>query len=172
MEFLSPKTKAHLEKLEGENAVLKEQVATLGTSTASKTPVVWIVLTLVFAALSVVIYFFGPQLSKDEIAQIQTEMWTAEGAEFRDFSPGDELLYSVQIGAFKNIDFKDVARGFIEASTVQNDSLTALVVGNYTSLPDAQNMLSVLVSLGMENAFIVAHKDGKNVGLLSNKTTN
>jgi hypothetical protein len=29
-----------------------------------------------------------------------------------------------------------------------------------------------LVSLGMENAFIVAHKDGKNVGLLSNKTTN
>ncbi len=172
MEFLSPKTKAHLEKLEGENAALKEQVAALGTSTASKTPVVWIVLTLVFAALAVGLYFFGGQLSKDKIAQIQTEIWTAEGAEFRDFSPSDELLYSVQIGAFKNTDFKDVARGFVEASTVQNDSLTALVVGNYTSLPDAQNMLSVLVSLGMENAFIVAHKDGKNVGLLSNKTTN
>jgi hypothetical protein len=52
----------------------------------------------------------------------------------------------------------------------EEEEFDHLVLGRYESLPDAQKMHRVLVKLGLENAFIVAYKDGIAVGLLSNKT--
>jgi|SaaInl5LU_22_DNA_1037371.scaffolds.fasta_scaffold55824_2 hypothetical protein len=172
MEFLSPKTKEHIERLERENTELKEQIEAVDTSQSKKTSSVWIVFAVAFAALSAYLYFFNSGISDDDLAAIQVELWTEDGREEAILSPNDQLQFSVQVGSFKDMDFSELSKRFVEASTIEKDSLTALVVGNYQSLPQAQEMLAVLVSLGMENAYIVAHKDGKNVGLLSNKTTN
>lgn len=55
---------------------------------------------------------------------------------------------------------------------LHKDSLSTLVIGSYSSLLEAQDLLDIVVKVGVENAYIVAYKNGKNVGLLSNKTTN
>lgn len=172
MEFLSPKTKEHIESLEKTNEELRLKVNQLSARSSKTGGQFWIVATVVLALLCAYIYFFHPQFSDEKIAAIQVELWTENGAESRVLTPTDGVEFSVQIGSFKNMDFNALAKSFVEANTLDNDSLTALIVGNYSSLVEAQKMHSVLVSLGLENAFIVAHKDGKNVGLLSNKTAN
>jgi len=172
MEFLSPKTKAHIDQLEKENMELREKTKELAASNGPKSSVLWMVLALVSLAAALFLWWNQTYVLKQKSAEISVQMWSAGTVTDTVFTPNDKLEYSVQVGAFKSLDLKSLSLGFKEASVVRNDSLTALVVGNYTSLPKAQELLDVLVSLGMENAYIVAHKDGKNVGLLSNETTN
>jgi hypothetical protein len=83
-----------------------------------------------------------------------------------------DVEYSVQIGSFKSLDFSELSKGFESADVLQKDSLSTLVIGSYSSLLEAQDLLDIVVKVGVENAYIVAYKNGKNVGLLSNKTTN
>ena len=79
----------------------------------------------------------------------------------------NELVFSVQIGSFKNQSVKELSYGLSGASMVEKDSLVLFVLGEYNSLPDAQQALALVVNLGVENAFIVAQKNGKAVGLLT-----
>lgn len=172
MEFLSPKTKEHIESLEKTNEELRIKVNQLSAKSSKSGGPIWVLASIILSLVCAYLYFLHPHFSEEKIAQIRVELWTENGMESKLLQPSDSIKFSVQIGSFKNLDFNDLARSFVEAGTLRNDSLTSLVVGNYTSLIEAQKMHSVLVSLGLENAFIVAHKDGKNVGLLSNKTAN
>jgi hypothetical protein len=111
-------------------------------------------------------------MSDEDIAAIQVELWANGEAIDTVFTPEIGLRYSVQIGAYKSLDISDISKGFTGMNARNRDSLVLLEVGVYSSLPEAQKLLEIVVESGIENAFIVANKDGNAVGLLSNKTAN
>lgn len=167
MEFLSPKTKDRIAKLEAENADLQRQLAEKKGSGSNKSLLPLMAIIVLLSALSVYQFLSQSTLCEDEIAQKSVALWRAGERIDTVLSPSDQLVYSVQIGAFKNQSIKELSLGLVDASLVGKDSLTLFVLGEYSSLPDAQRALGVVVKLGVENAFIIAQKNGKAVGLLT-----
>ena len=167
MEFLSPKTKDKIAKLEAENAELQRQLADKKGSGTNKSLLPLVAVIVLLSALSVYQFLGQSRLSEDEIAQKSVELWRAGERIDTVFTPSDELVYSIQIGAFKNQSIRELSTSLVDASLVRKDSLTLFVLGEYSSLPDAQRALGVVVKLGVENAFIIAQKNGKAVGLLT-----
>jgi hypothetical protein len=167
MEFLSPNTKDKIAKLEAENAELQRQLADQKGSSSKKSILPLIAVIVLLSALSVYQFLGKSTLSEAEIAQKKVELWRAGERIDTVLSPSSELVYSVQIGAFKNQSIKELSSNFVDASLVQKDSLSLFVLGEYRSLPDAQDALGIVVKLGVENAFIIAQKNGKAVGLLT-----
>ena len=173
MEFLSPQTQQKIEKLEKENNELKGQLAEMKSKGSSNGTIIYIILIALFVAISAWQYFSGTsKMSDEEIAAIKVELWADGEAIDTVFTPESGLRYSVQIGAYKSLDISDISKGFVDMNARERDSLVLLEVGNYGSLPEAQKLLGIVVESGIENAFIVANKDGNAVGLLSNKTAN
>lgn len=167
MEFLSPKTKDRIAKLEAENADLQRQLAEKKGSSSKNSLVLLLIVIVLLSALSVYQFLGQSAMSEDEIARKSVELWRAGERIDTVLSPSDKLIYSVQIGAFKNQSMRELSLGFSDASFVEKDSLTLFVLGEYSSLPDAQRALGIVVKLGVENAFIIAQKNGKAVGLLT-----
>ena len=167
MEFLSPKTKDKIAKLEAENAELQRQLAEEKGSGSKKSLLPLIAVIVLLSALSVYQFLGQSTLSEEEIAQKSVELWRAGERIDTVLTPSDELVYSIQMGAFKNNTIKELSTVVVDVGLVQKDSLTLFVLGEYSSLPDAQRALGVVVKLGVENAFIIAQKNGKAVGLLT-----
>tara|TARA_B100000900_G_C20574288_1_gene714657 strand:+ start:863 stop:1381 length:519 start_codon:yes stop_codon:yes gene_type:complete len=167
MEFLSPKTKERISKLEAENADLQRQLTEQKGSDSKKSLLPFVLVIVLLSALSVYQFLGTSTLTEDEIAQKSVELWRAGDKIDTVFTPSDKLIYSVQIGAFKNHSIKELSYKFNEASLIHKDSLSLFVIGEYESLPDAQSVLGVVVKLGVENAFIIAQKNGNAVGLLT-----
>jgi hypothetical protein len=168
MEFIPPKIKERLQRLEEENITLKQELAavTIDSGKKSRTiPLAFVVFILLAVALFQ--FFKTTQNPSEEIARMKVELWRSGELLDTSFIPSDGLAYSVQIGAYKEMDFKELSRNLQDASVVTKDSLNLLVLGSYSSLPDAQEMLGIVVKLGIENAFIIAQKNGKAVGLLT-----
>ena len=167
MEFLSPKTKEQISKLEAENTELQRQLAEKKGSGSKKSLLPLIAVIVLLSALSVYQFLGQSSLSEEELTQKSVELWRGGQAVDTVFSANDELVFSVQIGSFKNQSVKELSYGLSEASMVEKDSLVLFVLGEYNSLPDAQQALALVINLGVENAFIVAQKNGKAVGLLT-----
>ena len=168
MEFIPPKIKERLQRLEEENITLKQELAAVRIDSGKKSrtiPLAFVVFILLAVALFQ--FFKTTQNPSEEIARMKVELWRSGELLDTSFIPSDGLVYSVQIGAYKELDFKELSRNLQDASVVTKDSLNLLVLGSYSSLPDAQEMLGIVVKLGIENAFIIAQKNGKAVGLLT-----
>ena len=168
MEFIPPKIKERLQKLEEENVSLKQELEQIKTDTGKRSGVLPLILVvLLLMAVALFQFFKSAQNSSEEIARMKVELWKSGEAIETSFIPSDDITYSIQIGAFKKHDIKELSRNLEGASVVAKDSLSLLVIGSYASLPDAKEMLSIVVKLGIENAFIIAQKNGKAVGLLT-----
>ena len=168
MEFIPPKIKERLQKLEEENISLRQELEQIKTDTGKRSGVLPLILVvLLLMAVALFQFFKSTQNSSEEIARMKVELWKSGAAIDTSFIPSDDITYSIQIGAFKKHDIKELSRNLEGASVVAKDSLSLLVIGSYASLPDAQKMLNIVVKLGIENAFIIAQKNGKAVGLLT-----
>lgn len=167
-----------VDKLKQENAKLVKELAELkknGGTVVKKASPIWPILTVIFAlAVAALSYLhFGmtsERMTEDQLGSIAVELWSNGTPKDTVFRPTYGLEYTVQIGAFKDSTLRDLSYGFEDIMLRRKDSLFALSVGSYTSLPDAQELLGHVIELGMENAFIVAYKDGNPVGLLSVET--
>ena len=119
--------------------------------------------------MSLVLVFFLWSQSPRTAAQ-EVELWR-EGASLDTVVyPNSGLVYSIQLAAMEDRSLRELSYGLESLEIKEEEEFDHLVLGRYESLPDAQKMHRVLVKLGLENAFIVAYKDGIAVGLLSNKT--
>src|SRR6056300_1414462 len=170
MEFLSPKTKSRIDQLEQENTQLKNALAERQAQGAST--VAWLPWVLLLIAIVGVVFIAlrknGP--SDAEIAQIQVQMWR-EGVPIDTvFSPNPGIEFSVQVGAYNNLNISDLSYGLDQLSVRGDSGAFKVILGNYSSLPDAQSFLELVVKLGFDNAFIVAYEGDNAVGLLPNKT--
>ena len=167
MEFLSPKTKERISKLEAENTELQRQLIEQKGSSSKKSS--WLITVVLVVITALVTYQFlgNSSMSEEELTQKSVELWRGGQAVDTVFTANDKLVFSVQIGSFKNQSVKELSYGLSEASMVEKDSLVLFVLGEYNSLQDAQQALSLVINLGVENAFIVAQKNGKAVGLLT-----
>ena len=167
MEFLSPKTKERIAKLEADNKSLRSQLEQQGRSGKSpKWP--FVVMTLLIVALLVVWKFSKP--STEEMSAIKVEMWKKGFLMDTTLQPSFGIEYSVQVGAFKNLDYSVLSIGIGDLKVQEDEDVQRILLGSFTSLPEAQLYLDKVVNIGFEKAFIVAYKEGIAVGLLSNKT--
>ena len=173
MEFLSPSTKLRLEALEQENLSLKATVASERANfKTSKKPLGYLLVIGLLTVCCVYLYIKNSPRTDAELAGVRVELWKNGSVTDTILTPNTNVEYSVQIGSFKSLDLSELSKGFESANVLEKDSLTTLVIGRYSSLLEAQDLLDIVVTVGVENAYIVAYKNGKNVGLLSNKTTN
>ena len=84
--------------------------------------------------------------------------------------PNNDLVFSIQVGAYKNLDISELSHGLSTLSIAEDSDYTRVKLGKFASLPEAQEFLKLVINMGFERAFIVAYKDDNAVGLLSNKT--
>lgn len=170
MEFLSPKTKARIDQLEQENTQLKNALAERQAQGSKNTA--WLPWILVVVGFASAVFFAlrdcGP--SATEIAQMQVQMWREGVAIDTVFKPNSGIEFSVQVGAYNNLNISDLSYGLDQLSVRGDSGAFKVVLGSYSSLPDAQAFLELVVKLGFDNAFIVAYEGDNAVGLLPNKT--
>ena len=85
-------------------------------------------------------------------------------------TPDMNLKFSIQVGAYKDLEINDYNYGLSELSYVEDSTFTRVNLGEFTSLPVAQDFLKLVINMGFERAFIVAYKGDNAVGLLSETT--
>ena len=169
MEFLSPKTKERIAKLEQENAQLKAAAQSQqGKSSGALALLPW---GLVVISSAIAVFLFPPSgPSEEEVGAIQVEMWRNGELVDTVLKPTAGLVFSIQVGAYKDLDISELSHGLSAMSFSQDSAYTRIKLGQFASLPEAQEFLELVINLGFERAFIVAYKDDNAVGLLSNKT--
>lgn len=140
----------------------------------------WLVLSLMLLALLVVNRFVGlPFLNKpvagSAISADSLATLTATAARVADYeavekfrkaadgAPG--LVYRVQIGAFKGQPLKGNEPNLEEIYSHQKEGFNVYSLGTFASLERAQAFQSVCIDMGLENAYVIAFKDGKPVSL-------
>ena len=167
MEFLSPKTKDRISKLEAENKSLRLQLEQQdNTVKSARWP--FLVVSLLLLALVLVWKFSTP--SEEEMSAIKVEMWKDGSLKDTTLQPSFGIEYSIQVGAFNELDYSVLSSGFGELKVQEDNGIQRILLGSFTSLPEAQLYLEKVVNIGFQNAFIVAYKEGIAVGLLPNKT--
>lgn len=166
MEFLSPQTRERIERLE--QKLKKAQQALDKAEQKRGTPARhwFVVVALVFFS-AVAGWVLKPEASAEEMAQIRVQLWADGTAQDTALNPQDSLRYSVQIGAYKELNLSELSMNLEELHVDQLDGVERISLGSFASLPEAQAFLEVSVRLGFENAYIVAYSDGNAVGLLA-----
>ena len=87
------------------------------------------------------------------------------------------LIYSVQLGAFKNDIPLEMANAFIKLSSKKGsisnqpdeNGMTIYTIGSFNNYNDAQKFKTEIVDAGVKDAFVIALKEGKKVPLPDNK---
>jgi hypothetical protein len=80
------------------------------------------------------------------------------------------VTYKVQLGVYKNLKwfpeekFSDLGQLEIRPRTLANgDEANVVLLGNYNSKAEAEQMKSVIAARGLANAYVVSYKNGKPV---------
>jgi hypothetical protein len=170
MEFLSPKTKERLSKLEQENAQLRAAVEAKQVKSNKIAVLIPWLFTVIASTITVFLFLRPAGPSNEEISRMRVEMWRNGNMIDTSFTPDAGLIFSIQVGAFKNLDIKELSHGLADLMITQDTTYTRIKLGQFASLPEAQEFLEVVINIGFEQAFIVAYEGDNAVGLLS-KTT-
>jgi len=97
MEFLSPKTKERISKLEAENKTLRLQLEQQDTSAKTmRWP--FLVIAVLLAVIVAVWKYSKP--STEELSAIRVEMWQNGSLKDTVLYPTFGIEYSIQVGAF------------------------------------------------------------------------
>ena len=76
MEFIPPKIKERLQKLEEENVSLKQELEQIKTDTGKRSGVLPLILVvLLLMAVALFQFFKSAQNSSEEIARMKVELW-------------------------------------------------------------------------------------------------
>ena len=167
MEFLSPKTKERITKLEADNKSLRLQLEQQGTGVKSRR---WPYMVIGVLLLALVAMWKFSKPSEEELSAIKVEMWQNGSLIDTVLQPSFGIEYSIQVGAFNELDYSTLSLGTGALKVTEENDIQRILLGSFSSLPDAQLYLAQVVNIGFENAFIVAYKEGNAVGLLPNKT--
>jgi len=170
MEFLSPKTKERITKLEQENAQLKATAQSQKEKSSGAITLLPWALVVISSALAVFFFLRPSDLSEEEVAAMQVEMWRNGEVVDTVLKPNTGLIFSIQVGAYKSMDISELSHGLSALSIEEDSDYTRVKLGKFASLPEAQEFLKLVINMGFDQAFIVAYKDDIAVGLLSNKT--
>jgi len=111
-------------------------------------------------------------ITKDSVS-VSTNEQTNEIEELKEEEPKKEvkssvanIIYRVQIGAYKIVLSKDVFKGVPNViSFTSNDGFTRYFTGSYTDYKDAVEQQNNMLLRGFEGSFVVAFKGGKKIGL-------
>ncbi len=75
----------------------------------------------------------------------------------------DELVYSVQIGAFEEKNLSMYSENFVNFKEIKSGSFNKYAVGNFETLDEAKRFRREVVKLGFRNAFIASYQNGKRI---------
>ena len=100
MEFLSPKTKERISKLEAENKSLRLQLEQQDT-TAKTMRWQFLVIAILLKAIAAV--WKNSKPSPEELSAIQVEMWQNGSLKDTFLNPTFGIEYSIQVGAFNEL---------------------------------------------------------------------
>ena len=152
MEFLSPKTKERITKLEADNKSLRLQLEQQDSGVKSSR---WPYMVIGVLLLTLVALWLFSKPSKEELSAIKVEMWKNGSLIDTVLQPSFKIEYSIQVGAFNDLDYSDLSSGMGALKVVEENGTQRILLGSFSSLPDAQLYLAQVVNIGFENAFIV-----------------
>ena len=167
MEFLSPKTKERISKLEAENKRLRLQLEQQDTSAKTMR---WPFLVIAVLLVAIVAVWKYSKPSTEELIAIKVQMWQNGSLIDTVLYPTFGIEYSIQVGAFNELYYSELSSDSGDLRVQEDNGIQRILLGSFSSLPQAQMYLDKVVKIGFENAFIVAYKEGITVGLLPNKT--
>lgn len=75
----------------------------------------------------------------------------------------DEVVYSVQIGAFEEKDLSMYSDNFVNFKEIKSGSFNKYSLGNFETLNEAKGFRRELVKLGFRKAFIASYQNGERL---------
>jgi len=75
----------------------------------------------------------------------------------------DELVYTIQIGAFEEKNLSMYSDKFVNFKEIKSGSFNKYSLGTFASLDEAKKFRRELVSLGFKKAFIASYQNGKRL---------
>lgn len=75
----------------------------------------------------------------------------------------DELVYTVQIGAYNDKDFSMYSDKFVNFKEIKGEDFNRYALGSFASLKEARGFRRKIVDLGLKNAFIASYQNGERV---------
>ena len=98
-EFISPKIKERLQKLEAENDSLKQELEQIKTDTGKRSGVLPLILVvLLLMAVALFQFYKSTQNSSEEIARMKVELWKSGEAIDTSFIPSDDIIFNSDRG--------------------------------------------------------------------------
>jgi len=89
---------------------------------------------------------------------------TAENTEtITDGSLEDEIVYSIQIGAFEQKDLSLYSENFTNFKEIKQGGFNKYSIGNFENLYEAQEFLTEINALGFPDAFIASYANGERL---------
>ncbi|WP_052158240.1 SPOR domain-containing protein [Lacinutrix jangbogonensis] len=75
----------------------------------------------------------------------------------------DQIIYAVQIGAFKERDLSLFSSNLVNFTEISESGYNKYALGNFSTLQEAQDFRGELVKLGFKDAFIASFKNDKRL---------
>ncbi len=75
----------------------------------------------------------------------------------------NELIYTVQIGAYKNKNLSMYSDKFVNFREIKAGDFNKYTLGNFATLNEAKKFRRAIVGLGFKNAFIASYQNGKRI---------
>ena len=106
------------------------------------------------------IYNLSSQLVDLEITNEDNmeNMGTGDGG-----SLGDQIIYSIQIGAFEQKDLSLYSESFTNFKEIKQGRFNKYSIGNFENLHEAQELLTEITSMGLRDAFIASYANGERL---------
>lgn len=115
--------------------------------------------TVLISKDSLTIYKNGYFKHLEDLYPTATDDTSSETSSLED----EKVVYSVQIGAFKNFDL--TSKGLLHLSEFKDTEYNKLSLGNYTTYSEALVLKDSLMKLGFKDCFLTAKSFGKDTNI-------
>lgn len=103
------------------------------------------------------------EIAIESVFDSETIQKLAELSDEADLIKTDDILYRVQLGAYRQKINKNIFRGVNTLSFPTSGGITKYVTGSYASYQQAYISKLELRRMGFKGAFVVAYKDGRRI---------
>ncbi len=104
-----------------------------------------------------------------ETAATETETLEDETLENESFavertdSLDDQIVYSIQIGAFEQKELSLYSESFSNFKEIKEGNYNKYSIGNFEHLYEAQELLNEIIAMGLKDAFIASYTNGERI---------
>jgi len=111
-------------------------------------------------------YLHLKEIEEQNLINSQNQLTTDNEEEYVEKeSIGDQIIYAVQIGAFKNNDIGLYSDSFMQFREFKEAGFHKYSLGAFESLEEAQDFRKKVIGLGFKDSFVASYQNGERINI-------